>query len=351
MANPKPFQTSKLFKSLEVSPQPPVLTDSFGRKHTYLRISLTERCNLRCTYCMPPEGVPLLPKEHLMNADEIFEIARQFVAAGVTKIRLTGGEPLVRKDFPRILKRLATLPVELSITSNGVTIDRHLDLLRDHGVRSINLSLDTLNAEKFQRITFRNYFERVYANIFRLIDAGFRTKVNAVLMRGTNEEEIVDFIELTRAHPLVVRFIEFMPFDGNRWNRDKTVSQAEILARVQDHFGTDNVLRLQDAPHDTTRHYRIRGYAGTFGIISTVTNPFCDTCNRIRLTADGRLKNCLFSRTESDLLTPFRRGEDIAPIVRQTVFGKHAMRGGLSKPEAFEDPAAHDNRSMIRIGG
>ena len=329
-----------------------ILTDSFGRKHTYLRISLTERCNLRCSYCMPQEGVPLLPKEHLMNADEIFEISKLFVKAGVTKIRFTGGEPLLRKDFPQILENLGSLPVTMSITTNGITIDRYIDLLKKHQVKTINLSLDTLNADKFKKITFRDYFQRVYDNIFKLIADGFHVKINVVLMKGVNDDEIVDFINFTKRYPVTVRFIEFMPFDGNQWNREKTVSYSDVLNHVHHHFDAPSIIRLEDAPNDTTKNFKIEGYLGTFGIIGTVTNPFCDTCNRIRLTANGQLKNCLFSATESDLLTPFRNGENIEPIIQKAVFGKFAMRGGLSTPEQFEDPKEHtENRSMIRIGG
>ena len=329
-----------------------ILTDSFGRKHNYLRISLTERCNLRCSYCMPQEGVPLLPKDHLMNAEEIFEITKLFVAAGVDKIRFTGGEPLLRKDFPQILEQLGSLPVNMSITTNGITIDRYMDLLKKHKVHTINLSLDTLDADKFKKITFRDYFQRVYDNIFKLIAEGFQVKINVVLIKGVNDDEILDFINFTKQHRVTVRFIEFMPFDGNQWHREKTVSYNDILKHVNHHFEENTIVRLQDAPNDTTKNFKIDGYAGSFGIIGTVTNPFCDTCNRIRLTANGQLKNCLFSATESDLLTPFRAGKDIAPIIQKAVIGKFAMRGGLSTPEQFENPKEHtENRSMIRIGG
>ncbi len=329
-----------------------ILSDSFGRKHTYLRISLTERCNLRCSYCMPVDGVPLLPKAHLMTADELFQIAKLFVEEGVTKIRLTGGEPLVRKDFPQILEQLASLPVTLSITTNGVTIDQHIEALKKHGVKTINLSLDTLDADKFKKITFRNYFDRVYDNILLLIKEGFKVKINAVLMKGVNDDEIIDFIKFTEDHAVSFRFIEFMPFEGNQWNREKTVSLQEILDELHQHYSASELIRLQDAPNDTAKNYQIAGYKGTFGIISTVTNPFCDSCNRIRLTANGQLKNCLFSNTESDLLTPFRAGEDLRPIIQKAVLGKYAVRGGLSTPEQFENPEEHsENRSMIRIGG
>jgi cyclic pyranopterin phosphate synthase len=277
-----------------------ILQDSFGRQHTYLRISLTELCNLRCTYCMPAEGIQLAPRSHIMNYDEVFAIAKTFVNHGVTKIRLTGGEPLVRRDADVILKKLATLPVELSITSNAVIIDRFIDVLKECNVRSINVSLDSLDAEKFKEITRRNDFEKVYKNIMLLIDEGFNVKLNAVLINGFNDNEIIDFIELTKELPISVRFIEFMPFDGNQWDKAKMVSYAQVMEYVNANYEDGEVIRLQDAPNDTSKNYKIEGYKGSFAIISSVTNPFCDSCNRIRLTANGRLKNCLFSSSESD---------------------------------------------------
>ena len=328
------------------------LTDSFKRHHNYLRISLTERCNLRCSYCMPVDGVQLSPAEHLMNADEIFIIAQTFVKFGVTKIRLTGGEPLVRKDFPKILELLSTLNVELSLTSNAVSIDRHFEQLKNAGVKTVNISLDTLNAKRFHDITFRNYFDRVYQNILKLITEGFKVKINAVLMRGVNEDEILDFISFTKAQPVAFRFIEFMPFDGNQWKREKTVSYQEIMEKVQSAYSPEQIIRLEDAPNDTAKNYTIQGHQGTFAIISTVTNPFCDQCNRIRLTANGQLKNCLFSQKENDLLTALRNKEDLEPIIRQNLAVKFAVRSGLDAPESFDDPKQHQqNRSMITIGG
>ena len=331
---------------------PSPLTDTFGRHHNYLRISLTERCNLRCSYCMPVDGVKLSPASHLMNAEEIYSIAKTFVKFGVDKIRLTGGEPLVRKDFPQILELLSTLNVELSITSNAVSIDRHIDLLKKSGVKTINISLDTLSAERFHTITFRDYFDRVYQNILKLIDEGFLVKINAVLMRGINDDEILDFIAFTKTHPIVFRFIEFMPFDGNQWKREKTVSYQEIMEQIQGKYINDQIIRLQDAPNDTSKNYTIKGHQGTFAIISTVTHPFCDQCNRIRLTANGQLKNCLFSKKENDLLSALRSNQDIEPIIRQSISSKFAVRSGLDGPESFEDPKQHEqNRSMITIGG
>ena len=329
-----------------------ILTDSFKRKHTYLRISLIERCNLKCTYCMPEEGIPLSPRNHLMSYEEIYTIAKTFVKHGVTKIRLTGGEPLIRKDIHVILKKLSSLGVELSITTNAVLVHKYIDALKDSGIKSINASLDTLNREKFSQITRRNEFERVYQNILLLIREGFQVKINSVLIKDFNEDEIIDFIELTKKHPITIRFIEFMPFNGNKWDMSKLVSYAQVIDRVHAKYSKELIQRLQDAPNDTSKNYKVMGYQGSFSVISSVTNPFCDSCNRIRLTANGRLKNCLFSDGEEDLLTPLRNGKEIEPMIYKLIQGKKKIRNGMETIESFQEPESHNqNRSMIAIGG
>ena len=329
-----------------------ILTDSFKRKHTYLRISLIERCNLKCTYCMPEEGIPLSPRNHLMSYEEIYTIAKTFVKHGVTKIRLTGGEPLIRKDIHVILKKLSSLGVELSITTNAVLVHKYIDALKDSGIKSINVSLDTLNREKFSQITRRNEFERVYQNILLLIREGFQVKINSVLIKDFNEDEIIDFIELTKKHPITIRFIEFMPFNGNKWDMSKLVSYAQVIDRVHAKYSKELIQRLQDAPNDTSKNYKVIGYQGGFSVISSVTNPFCDSCNRIRLTANGRLKNCLFSDGEEDLLTPLREGKEIEPMIYKLIQGKKKIRNGMETIESFQEPESHNqNRSMIAIGG
>ena len=329
-----------------------ILTDSFKRKHTYLRISLIERCNLKCTYCMPEEGIPLSPRNHLMSYEEIYTIAKTFVKHGVTKIRLTGGEPLIRKDIHVILKKLSSLGVELSITTNAVLVHKYIDALKDSGIKSINVSLDTLNREKFSQITRRNEFERVYQNILLLIREGFQVKINSVLIKDFNEDEIIDFIELTKKHPITIRFIEFMPFNGNKWDMSKLVSYAQVIDRVHAKYSKEPIQRLQDAPNDTSKNYKVMGYQGSFSVISSVTNPFCDSCNRIRLTANGRLKNCLFSDGEEDLLTPLRNGKEIEPMIYKLIQGKKKIRNGMETIESFQEPESHNqNRSMIAIGG
>jgi len=335
-----------------MTPSKTILTDDFGRKHNYLRISLLEKCNLRCTYCMPADGIVLSPKASLMTADEIFALARTFVENGVDKIRLTGGEPLLRKDFPEIISKLSTLKTSLSITTNGILIDRHIDALKQANIKKINLSLDTLIASKFHSITLRDQFEKVIYNLHLLLNHDFKVKVNVVLMKGFNENEIIDFVKLTQFLPISVRFIEFMPFAGNEWDRSKMVSQNEILAQVNNTFSSEEIEKLEDEKNFTARTYKIKNFQGDFGIISSITNPFCDGCNRIRLTANGKIKNCLFSNSETDLLTAFRNGESIENLISESIKNKKKVRAGMVTIEEMDDPSLHfDNRSMIAIGG
>lgn len=328
-----------------------MLKDKHNRNHNYLRISLTEKCNLRCAYCMPAEGIPLLPSARLMQADEVFAIAKTFVDLGVDKIRLTGGEPLVRKDFGVILKSLATLPVELAISTNGILVDKFLDDFKAAGLHKINLSLDTLLPEKFLQITRRDNFKKVMQNVDVLLANDFEVKINVVLMRDFNEDEIVDFIRFTRDKNVSVRFIEFMPFDGNAWKKDKMVPLAEILETAKKAFG-EKLITLKNHENDTAKNFKIAGYAGSWGVISTVTSPFCSGCNRLRLTADGKMKNCLFSNQEMDLISALRENKPIENLVKLAVWDKHAIRAGMDSPEKFADKNLNqDNRSMIAIGG
>ncbi|MGC4041538.1 MAG: GTP 3',8-cyclase MoaA [Flavobacterium sp.] len=329
-----------------------LLQDAFGRKHDYLRISITEHCNLRCTYCMPEEGIKLTPKPHLMTADEIVSVARDFVDLGVTKIRLTGGEPLVRKDAKEILLRLGKLGVNLTITTNGILIPDFIETFKEAGIQDINVSIDSLVKDKFNAITRRNYFDIVLENINLLLHHEFKVKLNIVLIKSFNDNEINDFILLTKNKNVQVRFIEFMPFTGNQWDRSKLVSFAEIMETVQAGYQLNEIERLQDAPNDTAKNFRIRTHKGSFAIISSVTNPFCGTCNRIRLTADGKLKNCLFSNSETELLPAMRAGESILPLIRQNLLAKQAIRAGMDDESKFGDPVMFSrNRSMIAIGG
>lgn len=329
-----------------------MLRDQFGREHNYLRISLTERCNLRCFYCMPADGVQLSPKENIMRTEEIEILATEFVKLGVNKIRFTGGEPLVRKDFDNIAARLSKLNCEMAITTNGILVDQYINTFKNYGISKINISIDSLKKDKFNSITRRDYFDRVMDNIELLFSQGFFPKLNVVVIRGVNDDELTDFIGLTKEWNTTVQFIEYMPFQGNKWDFSKTVNAHEILQNVYRVFGESNVLKVEDKKNDTSRKYSIKGYNGSFGMISTVSNPFCDSCNRIRLTANGRIKNCLFSGSETDLLTPLRNNENLEKLIKETVFHKKSQRGGIKSFMSEEGrQMSESNRSMVLIGG
>jgi cyclic pyranopterin phosphate synthase len=329
-----------------------ILEDSFGRKHNYLRISITEHCNLRCTYCMPEEGITLTPKPNLMTANEIVEIAQTFVSLGVNKIRLTGGEPLVRKDAKEIILRLGALGINLTITTNGILVPHFIETFKEAGIHTVNISIDSLVKEKFNQITRRNYFNTVQQNIDLLLQEGFRVKLNIVLIKDFNDNEIINFIELTKGKNIQVRFIEFMPFSGNQWDKSKLVSFAEVMEFIQSHYKISYIERLIDSANDTAKNYKIKDFQGSFAIISSVTNPFCSSCNRIRLTADGKLKNCLFSNSETSLLTALRAGQSILPLIHENLLTKNAVRGGMDDDLKFQNPDLFSqNRSMIAIGG
>jgi cyclic pyranopterin phosphate synthase len=327
------------------------LTDQFGRVHDYLRISLTERCNLRCVYCMPEEGIVLRPKAHFMKTDEVIGIAKEFVKLGITKIRLTGGEPLVRNDAKEIIEGLSKLPVSLAISTNGILVDKFIDTFKACDLRSINLSLDSLKEEKFNSITRRNDFAKIRSNIELLLQENFHLKLNAVIMKGVNDDEIIDFVEFTKDKNVHFRFIEFMPFNGNKWDWSKGLSFKQMMEKITSVYG-ERVIKLKDDKNDTAKAFQINDHKGTFAVISSVTNPFCDTCNRIRLTADGKIKNCLFSNCETDLLTAFRSGENITDLIRESIWHKKAVRAGMDTFEDLSDPELNQqNRNMISIGG
>lgn len=328
------------------------LKDRLGRIHNYLRISLTDKCNLRCTYCMPQENPQFAPQAHLMNATEVLQIAEKFVEAGVDKIRLTGGEPLVRKDIDVILRGLSQMPVQLTMTTNAVLLDKYFDVLDAAGCTHLNISLDTLDRQRFQEMTGRDNFDRVLNNILEAKRRNFNIKINTVLMKDVNTDEVLDLIQFFTPKDIPVRFIEFMPFKDNQWDRSKMLSQEEVLDIVYEVYAKSDVKKIAVGAHATAREFKLPDASATFGIISSVTNPFCDTCNRLRLTADGKLKNCLFSNAEVDLLTLHREGKDFTALVNQVVQRKAAVRAGMKSPALFENKSTHQhNRSMVRIGG
>ncbi len=319
-----------------------MLTDQLGRKHTYLRISLTDACNMRCSYCMPLSTYHGTKSNKLMNASEIFELAHIFVQHGVTKIRLTGGEPLLRKDFDEILEKLATLPINIGLTTNGLLLDKHFATLQKYGVKHINISLDSLDAEEFKRITHTGQLEKIMLHINHLLELKMQVKINLVMLKNVNEHAIIDFVKWTEKHALDVRFIEFMPFEKNDWNKEKVLDYQCVLNNLEQQF---DIVKIEDEDNSTSRNYKVKGFKGNFGFITTVTNPFCESCNRLRLTADGKLRNCLFAKNETDLLTPLRNGENVLSLIQQNVMSKAAALGGMN------DLHSNSERSMIQIGG
>lgn len=335
-----------------------MLVDRFGRVHDYLRISLIETCNLRCTYCMPEEiqHASFLHTQR-MTAEEIDAFAKIFVDLGVKKIRLTGGEPLVRKDARKIIRSLSKYSsaekksdaVTLAITTNGIFIHDFLDEFKNANIRSVNVSLDTLIPERFEAITKRNYFHRVLSNIHLLLQHNFHVKVNVVAMKGVNDDELIDFVQWTRDFPIHVRFIEFMPFEGNQWKKEKVISCKEIIERVSNYY---EVVPLEKEKNGTAKKFKVLGFEGTFAVISTMSAPFCVDCNRMRLTADGKMKNCLFSKDEIDLLSPLRRGEDVKQFILDCLHSKQASLGGqFTTDDLPSESHPIKNRSMISIGG
>lgn len=350
---PKMYATSCAKLSEDITPidnpGSDMLVDSFGRLHTYLRISLSERCNLRCQYCMPAEGVELTPSSRLFSQNEIIHLANLFVSSGVNKIRLTGGEPTIRKDLEDICLELSNLKglKTLAMTTNGITLARKLPRLKECGLTTVNISLDTLVPAKFEFMTRRKGHERVIHSIDTAIDIGYDpVKVNCVVMRGFNDDEICDFVELTRDKLINVRFIEFMPFDGNVWKVKKLVPYSEILDKVAKRF--TGLKRLQDHPTDTAKNFKIDGYRGTVSFITSMTEHFCAGCNRLRLLADGNFKVCLFGPSEVSLRDPLRSGADddaLREIIGAAVKKKKASHAGMF------DIAKTANRPMIHIGG
>lgn len=286
-----------------------------------------------------------MPKSHIMTFEEIMKLAETFVSLGVDTIRLTGGEPLVRKHVEQLFRDLSKLPVKLKITTNGILLDRFYDLFEEIGLKDINISLDTLDKTKSVFITKRDYYDRILANINEGLRRGFNIKLNIVLIKGVNDVEIPDFIDMTRDQNLAVKFIEFMPFHENKWDVSKCVSQQEILDIVGAKYP---LKKLKDPVHSTSHNYQVDGFKGKFGIISTVTNPFCSGCNRLRITANGQMKNCLFARSETDLLTPLRAGKDVTDLILTSIKTKKFSRDGM---DTFTSDQYEQNRAMISIGG
>ena len=338
------------------------LVDTYGRVHRDLRISLTDRCSLRCTYCMPEQGMEWLSRSSILTTDEIVRIARICAESGITTFRLTGGEPLLRRDLPEVVGRLAALrgpddePVQIAMTTNGIGLDRVLPELVEAGLARLNISLDTLRPGRFRDLTRRDRLDDVLRGIAAAQASGLRPlKINAVAMRGVNDDELVELVEFAVAHDAQMRFIEQMPLDaGHTWDRAAMVTREEILDALAVRWDLTPVPGRGGAPAE---RWRLGGSEQTVGVIASVTAPFCGDCDRLRLTADGQLRNCLFSNAEFDLV-PVLRGEGDAgaeaaatvdagvdAVLRAAIHAK--LPGHAINDPGFLQPA----RGMNAIGG
>jgi cyclic pyranopterin phosphate synthase len=326
------------------------LVDSWGRGIRSLRVSVTDKCNFRCRYCMPAEGLEWLQRDEVLSYEEITRLVRVLSEMGVDEVRLTGGEPLVRRDLPVLISFLAEIPGvrDLSLTTNGVLLDRLAGPLVDAGLRRLNVSLDSLSHVRFAEITRRDALDRVLAGLeeaerhpeLRPI------KVNCVAIRGFTEEEVPALAELARRKPYVVRFIEFMPLDADEaWREDEVLTGGEIRALIEERWP---LVEIPAKPSSTARRFRFADGAGEIGFVNPVSEPFCSSCDRIRLTADGQLRTCLFSRREWDLKAPLRDGatdEELAALIRFAVRHKELKH-------KINDPGfVRASRSMSQIGG
>lgn len=329
------------------------LIDPYGRRHTYLRISVTDRCNLRCLYCLPEENIEWKSREELLTFDELVRVAGVAVRMGVTKIRVTGGEPLVRKDIEKLLARLKSLPglETLAVTTNAVLLAKKLPAVRS-SVDAFNISLDTFRRKRFHELTGRDTLPDVLAGIDAVLRAGYENlRINAVVMKGVNDDELLDFARFTEDRPVTVRFIEFMPFSGNSWSDNRLVGMNEMLTMIEQEYELE---RIPDGPSPISRDYRLvnrkngRKNRGKIGVIASMSQPFCDSCSRLRLTAEGRIMPCLHSPLEFDLRETLRSGGSDADIADR-------FMTALSRKPKEHLPAdgllEQNGRVMIQIGG
>lgn len=328
--------------------QDSVLIDRFGRQHSYLRISVTDRCNLRCSYCMPAEGITLKKKEELLSFEEIHRIARLLVKLGISKIRITGGEPLVRKELECLIAQISSIDglKHLSMTTNGVLLASKAAILKKAGLKSLNISIDTLRPERFKEITRRDNFAELMSGIEKAQSCGFNPlKLNVVLIKGTNDDEILDFVHFVKDKEMNLRFIEYMPFKDNNWDANGVFSYAQIKAEIEKEFALEPIKTDRS---DVAKDFQIEGYKGKVSFISSMSDSFCASCNRLRMTADGSIKSCLFYDAEVNLRDALRKGSSDEDLKEMILYALQ------SKPEAhppMEELATLSNRAMVEIGG
>ena len=326
------------------------LIDTFGRTHTNLRVSVTDRCNIRCFYCMP-ETVRFLPRAEILTYEEIEHLVRVLAQMGVNRLRITGGEPLVRAGLPRLIQKLTAVPGirDIALTTNGILLVDQAKALKDAGLRRINISLDGLSEETFRKISRRAGLDRVLDGIFAAQRAGFdKIRLNAVAIRGITEAEVVPLGRFARQHRMEMRFIEFMPLDAeNNWQTEQVLSGKEIREILEAEFGPLIPL-ARDDPSQTAVDYQFADGIGRMGFINPVTQPFCGNCNRLRITAEGKIRNCLFSTEEWDVRELLRGGgtdDQIAQTVRRAVHAKKTGHG------IDTDDFVRPERAMYQIGG
>jgi GTP 3',8-cyclase len=340
---------------IPVAPVRPVpesgpMADGFGRRIEYLRISVTDKCNLRCVYCMPEEGLPWLRRDEILRYEEIAEVVRVMAGVGLRKVRITGGEPLVRRDLPALVRMIRAVPQieDVSLSTNAVLLEEHADELRDAGVDRVNVSLDSLRPERIDAISRRaGSAEAIFRGLAAAERAGFAPiKVNCVVMRGRNDDEVADFAAITRERPWHIRFIEVMPTGDNLGvSADEFVSSDEMLARIAE---TGDLQPVRGpSGNGPARYFAFPGAAGTVGVITPMSHNYCDRCNRMRLTADGQLRPCLFGHIQTNLRDPLRRGEPLEPLIRHTL---------AIKPERHwlvqgSDTGSGGLRALSQVGG
>ena len=329
----------------------PPLIDSFGRQHTSLRISVTDRCNIRCFYCMPNENLTFLPRDELLDFEEILRFVKVVAPMGVTQLRITGGEPLVRRELNKLVAQLSKMALieDLALTTNGILLAEQAQILRDAGLQRINISLDAMSEEMFKKISRRDGLDQVFQGIFAARRVGFtKIRLNAVAIRGLTEPEIVPLGRFARQHDLELRFIEFMPLDAERnWDQQQVLSGADIRHQLEAEFGRLEPVPRED-PSQPAIDYRFVDGKGRIGFINPVSEPFCGDCNRLRITAEGQVRNCLFSTVDWDARQLMRNGgtdEELAQLVRDCVVDKKAGHGIDS------DEFIRPQRAMYQIGG
>ncbi len=328
-----------------------MLIDNHGRIINYVRLAVTDRCNLRCTYCMPERGIQFLPRNDLLSYEEMLRMTRIFAELGIEKIRITGGEPFVRRDIMPFIRQLSKTEGinKIVLTTNGTLTEPFIPELKKCGVSSVNLSLDSLDAKRFYEVTRRDEFDKVWASFLKFLEYDIKVKINTVVMSGKNDADIVSLVELTKKYPVSVRFIEEMPFNGvgNHDSSDNFWSWQKILQRIKTHF--PSLEKIPDEPHSTSYNYAIEGHQGTVGIIAAYSRTFCGTCNRLRVTPQGDLRTCLYDSgvfNLRDLMRQTKDNERVKVAIREAV--AHRAKDGF---EAEKNRKFEVHESMTTIGG